>query len=117
MSGIFYEGRWYENTDKGLKMKNLWDMQDENVVERQLTIDKICLSYMQVRKDSDLTRTYYIPVWDVIGTMHHVYSDDYTPSNGGFLVDENGERIAYENCSVLTINAIDGSIVDRGLGY
>ena len=106
-----------EVIEKGLRIKNLWDYDDENVVKRRLEIYRICLSYMQVKKDSDTSVTYYIPVWDVIGNMHCIYSENYVPSSGGFLVDENNERTAYEDCSVLTVNAIDGSIIDRGMGF
>lgn len=106
-----------EIIQKGLRVKNLWDYEDANVISRLLEIDRICLSYMQVRKDAAMEETYFIPVWDVIGTMHYRYAEDYVPQNGGFLVDENHERVPYADCSVLTINAIDGSIIDRGLGY
>ena len=47
-----------------------------------------------------------VPVWDFIGGFDAV-NDDYTMKN-------NGE---YSNQSYLTINAIDGTIIDRGLGY
>jgi len=104
-----------------LPMKTLWaypgEEQDENIIGRKLTIDKMSLSYMQVRKKSDLQSRYYIPVWDVIGSMTYQYSDTYDPSGGGFIVDENGERIGFQDCSVLTLNAIDGTIIDRLLGY
>jgi hypothetical protein len=104
-----------------LPMKTLWaypgEEQDENIIGRKLTIDKISLSYMQVRKKSDMQSRYYIPVWDVIGSMTYQYSDTYDPSGGGFVVDKNGERIGFEDCSVLTINAIDGTVIDRLLGY
>ncbi len=101
----------------GLEIKNLWDVEDSNVIERRLEISDIILSYHQVYKESDLSASYYIPVWDVIGTMTYRYAEDYSPENGGFIVDENNERIAYENCSVLTVNAIDGTIIDRRIGY
>ena len=104
-----------------LPMKTLWaypgEEQDEDIIGRRLTIDKISLSYMQVRKKSDLQNRYYIPVWNVIGSMTYQYSDTYDSSGGGFIVDENGERIGFEDCSVLTINAIDGTVIDRLLGY
>ena len=43
----------------------------------------------------------YVPVWDFIGT----WKTDY-------YATEPGKEFTF-----LTINAIDGSIIDRGLGY
>lgn len=106
-----------EIIEKSLEVKSAWMDPDEQVISRRLDIDKIVLSYMNVRKESDFSSTYYVPVWDVIGTMTYQYPDDYSPENGGYILDENNERIAYENCSVLTVNAIDGTIIDRGMGY
>lgn len=40
---------------------------------------------------------------------------DYEDEN--VAVDESGVRTAYAACSVLTVNAIDGSIIDRQMGF
>ena len=106
-----------EIIEKSLEVKSAWMDPDAQVISRRLDIDKIVLSYMNVRKESDFSATYYVPVWDLIGTMTYQYADNYSPENGGYILDENNERIAYENCSVLTVNAIDGTIIDRGMGY
>ena len=106
--------------EKGLEIRNIWSSEEEDVIARRLEVDKIVLSYTNVRKDSDFTSTYYVPVWDVIGTMTYIYKEDYDPEaveGGGYILDVNNERIAYENCSVLTVNAIDGTFIDRGMGY
>lgn len=47
-----------------------------------------------------------VPVWDFIGGFDAI-TDDYNVKN-------NGE---YSNQSFMTINAIDGTIIDRELGY
>ena len=101
----------------GLLIRNLWDYEDENVAARRLTIERIGLSYLQVRRDAGQQSTYYLPVWDVVGTMEYRYADGYVPAPGGFAVDESGVRTAYAACSVLTVNAIDGSIIDRQMGF
>lgn len=65
-------------------------------------IDRITLGMMHIAKKDNQDEFMYIPVWDFFG--NRIYeSDGYSPS----------ERA----CSILTINAIDGSIIDRGLGY
>ena len=101
----------------GLRIRNLWDYEDENVAARRLTVERICLSYLQVRRDAGQQSAYYLPVWDVVGTMEYRYADGYVPAPGGFAVDESGVRTAYAACSVLTVNAIDGSIIDRQMGF
>lgn len=101
----------------GLRIRNLWDYEDENVAARRLTVERICLSYLQVRRDAEQQSAYYLPVWDVVGTMEYRYADGYVPAPGGFAVDESGVRTAYAACSVLTVNAIDGSIIDRQMGF
>lgn len=98
--------------EKNLEVRNLWEEESE-VISRRLEINRIVLSYMNVRKESDFSATYYIPVWDVIGTMVYCYEENYAPEYDGWILDENQERIAYENCSVLTVNAIDGSVIER----
>lgn len=49
-----------------------------------------------------------VPVWDFLGTKvidHNNTGEAYTDSFGG----------PYESC--LTINAMDGTVIDRDLGY
>lgn len=62
-----------------------------------------------------------IPVWDFEGYQVITYSDDYkdfAKGNGGYQLDADNQRtVEMEGMSYLTINAIDGSIIDRKLGY
>lgn len=71
----------------------------------QINISSVQLGLMRVtnpeRRDSGLL----IPVWDFFGSIT-VLPDDEEPYLFGRADD-----------SLLTINAIDGSIIDRGLGY
>lgn len=67
-----------------------------------LKIDKITLGMMHIEKKDNQNEFMYIPVWDFFG--NHIYKGDgYSPFERAY--------------SILTINAIDGSIIDRGLGY
>ena len=71
-------------------------------------ITAIQLSYMRVQiKDSD--DYYLLPVWDFTGYM--IY--DWQMSPGDMAVAQGH----FHNMSILTINAVDGSILDRYLGY
>jgi len=66
-------------------------------------INKVKLGMMRVAKKDSLGEFMYIPVWDFFGNyiIEKPREDDYQ----------------VRACSMLTINAIDGSIIDRGLGY
>ena len=71
-------------------------------------ITGIQFSYMRVQvKDSD--DYYLLPVWDFTGYM--IY--DWQMSPGDMAV----ARGFFHNMSILTINAVDGSVLDRFLGY
>lgn len=71
-------------------------------------INEIRLGYMRVRdNDSPLTGT-LIPVWDFFGTTEWYYPPGQA------------EEVAINDAlhqSLLTINAMDGSVVDREYGY
>ena len=109
--------------EQTLKVKTTWGLSDSNesVISRRVEIDKIVLSYMQVRKGSDLTERYYIPVWDVCGRIYEKYPTNI--GDVGYPLDENGEADIFRELeedtpiSLLTINAIDGSVIDRVQGF
>ena len=62
---------------------------------------------MRIRDRENFDEGMLIPVWDFRGTVEYAYDgwDNY-----GFTGDHE-ERI------FLTVNAVDGSIIDRDLGY
>jgi len=76
-----------------------------NKQEKTIYINKVILNYMRVAKKDEIDRYYYLPVWDFVGE----------------IVKENTEaeidKMPTSNISFLTINAIDGSIINRELGY
>ena len=69
-------------------------------------INEVRLGYMRVREDGNAGEATMIPVWDFIGTRSITYE---------------GEEAAYDESSVfnswITVNALDGTIIDRDLGY
>ena len=78
--------------------KGVWTA--PNVSYSKLTIGKIKMSMFRLKlKDKD--EYLYVPVWDFIGKWE---TNNYGTGEG-------------EGYSFLTINAIDGSIIDRNLGY
>ena len=74
---------------------------------RNFHISKVSLTIMRIRDRENFDEGMLLPVWDFCGTVQYEYDgwDNY-----GFTGDHE-ERI------FLTINAVDGSIIDRDLGF
>lgn len=68
-----------------------------------INIDKIVLSLMKIAEKDNIEGGLVIPVWDFIGTQ---YISAYGFVDGGDA-----------DYTFLTINAIDGTVIDRSLGY
>ena len=84
------------------------DFVDEGcAVERRINEIRfgLCRVTEQNKRDTGLL----IPVWDFFGQV--IYSKD---DGTGTIISVNEQ--SYDR-SIMTINAIDGSIIDRGLGY
>ncbi len=73
-------------------------------------IDRVQLGYARVRKNGAETEGMMIPVWDFFGT-----EKIYIGGEGGTEANVIENKGAYE--SLLTVNAMDGTIVDKKLGY
>ena len=66
-----------------------------------ITIENICFGYARVAEQNRSGSALLVPAWDFFGTIS----------------DFNGISRSDYGTSLITINAIDGSIIDRGLGY
>ena len=75
-----------------------------------MVITRICLSYMKVKKKDAPDERYLLPVWDFMG---YTYNPDYPRSDADLI----GTKSWFLYQSLLTVNAIDGSIIDRDAGY
>jgi len=83
---------------------------NEQIVSRKLFIDKIVLGYARIPIKNRPNESLMAPVWDFYGTCIEKYSDGVYDSN----FNENNEYVDDTFChSYLTINAIDGSVVER----
>ena len=69
-------------------------------------VDEVRLGYMRVRDKENAVEGMMIPVWDFFGseTINFHGGDTDSVTSG-----------TYE--SLLTVNAMDGTVIDRGLGY
>lgn len=73
-----------------------------------MNIDKVRLTLMRVRDKDSLSEGTIIPVWDFYGTSSARAGD---AQHSAYVSDELHYGV------VLTVSAIDGTIVDRELGY
>lgn len=93
--------------EKMMVVTNADNMEYEN--SRVYNIDRIVLGYARIYEPSTDAHTgLLVPVWDFFGTRK--IESDYYGDNYSDTTDD-------PTWSYLTINAVDGSIIDRGLGY
>lgn len=85
----------------------------ENAKELTYKIDRIVFGYTRIYEPkSDSRSGVLVPAWDFFGSYEGPYKEGEEEEGGSenFLYAPQYE-------SYLTINAIDGSVIDRGLGY
>ena len=93
--------------EKMMVVTNADNMQYEN--SRVYNIDRIVLGYARIYEPSTDAHTgIMIPVWDFFGSM---------TSESEYNGETESNTSKDPNESFLTINAVDGSIIDRNLGY
>lgn len=93
--------------EKMMVITNADNMEYEN--SRVYDIDRIVLGYARIYEPSKDAHTgLLVPVWDFFGTRKT--ESEYDGESYTDITD-------YPTWSHLTINAIDGSIIDRSLGY
>ena len=82
-----------------------------------LTIDRIALGYACVLDGEGADSYRLVPVWDFFGSMVEEY-DEPLSEGSSWATNENGEvEETALGRSFLTLNAIDGSVIDRIVGY
>lgn len=80
-------------------------VEGSNIQHLEITINRITLGLAKIaRKDTD--GYMYVPAWDFFG----ISNTQYIGEESAYLDERYGR-------SFMTINAIDGSIIDRSLGY
>lgn len=93
------------------------DFINENteVIHRDFHINRIVLGLTKVREKDAQNGFTLIPTWSFFGYEVDRYGK---ADEGGYVLDENNEHKEESvGRSFLTINAIDGSIIDPKLGY
>ena len=88
---------------------NAWDgisASNPNLTAVDIKVDHIQFGLTRVTEQNKRDSGLLVPVWDFFGTMTYISEID-----GQTKTMDNG------TIPILTINAIDGSIIDRSLGY
>lgn len=95
----------------GPKETPLTQLDQYNGLDTRMDVDitKVSLSLMRIRDKGSLQGT-IVPVWDFWGT-----SDWYDAEPNAYGYQEKGMNYEYQ--PMLTLNAVDGTVVDRQLGY
>lgn len=77
-----------------------------NLKSVDITVDHIKFGLTRITEQNKRDSGLLVPVWDFFGTATQIF-------------DQNGQEIRYGDgpIPILTINAIDGSIINRSLGY
>ena len=93
--------------EKMMVVTNADNMEYEK--SRVYDVDRIVLGYARIYEPSTDPHTgLLVPVWDFFGSRK--VEGDYDGNSYSDITD-------YPSWSFLTINAVDGSIIDRDLGY
>lgn len=93
--------------EKMMVIQNADNMENENF--RIYDIDRIVLGYARIYEPSTDAHTgLMVPVWDFFGTRKSEWEYDG---------ETYSDTTDYPTWSYLTINAVDGSIISRSLGY
>lgn len=73
---------------------------------QEIIIKEVRLGYMRVKDRETLSEGTLVPVWDFFGS--------WTTTGGSFT-----QPLVFEDSytSLFTINAMDGTVIDRDLGY
>lgn len=88
-----------------IKNSELKEMNERNQLHstKDIAVDKVRLGLMRIRSKGNLDEGLLIPVWDFWGTVTFCQDDGMEPWD--------------EYTVALTVNAVDGTIIDREFGY
>ncbi|MCL1918906.1 MAG: DUF6034 family protein [Peptococcaceae bacterium] len=85
--------------------------------EPHLVIDQIKLGMMRVPRYERQGEYWVIPVWDFYGYDTHIHSGSDARSENALQTGENRYITQSPLNSYLTLNALDGSIINRNTGF
>lgn len=83
----------------------------EELRRNDMVISEVRLGYMAVKQSESVGGYRYIPVWDFYGTYTPIYEG---PAETLEVFEHQYSQLPEP---VVTINAIDGTVIDRSMGY
>ena len=88
---------------------------NDDIITTKINVNKIVFGGTKIIDKDHPGQYLFVPTWDFFGTV----TSKYKPGTGDQgQLDENNEFSYYDyGYSIMTINAIDGSIIDRSQGY
>lgn len=86
---------------------NYLDNYESYLSSMEINVSSVRLGYMKIQEKGDKNGAKLVPVWDFFGTISY-----YDMDTGSYVATH--EDPFY---SLVTINAMDGSVLDRYLGY
>jgi CDP-diacylglycerol pyrophosphatase len=87
---------------------------NDRIIKREFTINEIRFGYAKIARQDNPNQYLLVPAWDFFGTCKdtmaaNISDPNYDKDNASI---ENNFRQSF-----MTINAIDGSAINRNLGY
>jgi hypothetical protein len=83
------------------------------VVNREIHVNEIRLGYMPMPWKDHAEKIIFAPVWDFFGKEITTFEDGIGGDFGAALDENNAYAYDLGNHSLLTINALDGTIINR----
>ncbi len=80
------------------------DTNDPDLLRKSLKIDRVALELQRVTEHNAIDRGMVIPVWNFYGSVEYEYNFEWDHDRNGLPK------------SLLTINAVDGSVIDAWQG-
>jgi beta-lactamase regulating signal transducer with metallopeptidase domain len=87
---------------------------DEDIKQMDVTVDRITLGMMRVPAKDKPGEYMLVPVWDFYGSEKITYSRPIADLAKGKGQTKTEETVDHSIMSLLTVNAIDGSVYNRG---
>lgn len=88
---------------------------DDNVIAKTININAIKLGMMRINLTSETDGYIVVPVWDFYGSSRTQYNSQ---DNSEYVLSDNNDYVSDQYpYSLCTINAIDGTIINRDMGY
>lgn len=114
-----------ESFKKNLFVSNAWTEEDESLLARGIDIDSAVLGYFCTAIKNEPGEYLLTPVWDFNGAQTSkndiekvlLNFDEKDREAIRKQAERENDLVYRDEFSILTINAIDGSIIDRMLGY